>query len=221
MNMENKVLLSDIVLKWLRYREALQKGEATAEQAEDFDKIFPQILVKDYLPMAQKENLVAQIVWYTFDKQADETYIDYMTNFEICLILYGLLGYTTIENDLQMAALSSAIVDILYECGFVDKILNFCKKDYERLCTMADRAVNFRTGLELINSISVFDPQQLQELAQELKNTLGGLTPETVRGLVKIAQINDPATLAVAEALDKFGVLKTKEDVEQIINTEK
>lgn len=219
--MENKVLLSDIVLKWLRYREALQKGEATAEQAEDFDKIFPQILVKDYLPMAQKENLVAQIVWYTFDKQADETYIDYMTNFEICLILYGLLGYTTIENDLQMAALSSAIVDILYECGFVDKILNFCKKDYERLCTMADRAVNFRTGLELINSISVFDPQQLQELAQELKNTLGGLTPETVRGLVKIAQINDPATLAVAEALDKFGVLKTKEDVEQIINTEK
>lgn len=219
--MENKVLLSNIVLKWLRYREALQKGEATAEQAEDFDKIFPQILVKDYLPMAQKENLVAQIVWYTFDKQADETYIDYMTNFEICLILYGLLGYTTIENDLQMAALSSAIVDILYECGFVDKILNFCKKDYERLCTMADRAVNFRTGLELINSISVFDPQQLQELAQELKNTLGGLTPETVRGLVKIAQINDPATLAVAEALDKFGVLKTKEDVEQIINTEK
>ena len=219
--MENKVLLSEIVLKWLRYREALQKGEATAEQAEDFDKIFPQILVKDYLPMAQKENLVAQIVWYTFDKQADETYIDYMTNFEICLILYGLLGYTTIENDLQMAALSSAIVDILYECGFVDKILNFCKKDYDRLCTMADRAVNFRTGLELINSISVFDPQQLQELAQELKNTLGGLTPETVRGLVKIAQINDPATLAVAEALDKFGVLKTKEDVEQIINIEK
>ncbi len=219
--MENKVLLSDIVLKWLRYREALQKGEATPEQVEEFDKIFPQILVKDYLPMAQKENLVAQIVWYTFDKQADETYIDYMTNFEICLILYGLLGYTTIENDLQMAALSSAIVDILYECGFVDKILNFCKKDYERLCTMADRAVNFRTGLELINSISVFDPQQLQELAQELKNTLGGLTPETVRGLVKIAQINDPATLAVAEALDKFGVLKTKEDVEQIINTEK
>lgn len=219
--MENKVLLSEIVLKWLRYREALQKGEATAEQAEDFDKIFPQILVKDYLPMAQKENLVAQIVWYTFDKQADETYIDYMTNFEICLILYGLLGYTTIENDLQMAALSSAIVDILYECGFVDKILNFCKKDYERLCTMADRAVNFRTGLELINSIATFDPQQLQELAQELKNTLGGLTPETVRGLVKIAQINDPATLAVAEALDKFGVLKTKEDVEQIINTEK
>ena len=219
--MENKVLLSEIVLKWLRYREALQNGEATAEQAEDFDKIFPQILVKDYLPMAQKENLVAQIVWYTFDKQADETYIDYMTNFEICLILYGLLGYTTIENDLQMAALSSAIVDILYECGFVDKILNFCKKDYERLCTMADRAVNFRTGLELINSIATFDPQQLQELAQELKNTLGGLTPETVRGLVKIAQINDPATLAVAEALDKFGVLKTKEDVEQIINTEK
>ena len=219
--MENKVLLSNIVLKWLRYREALQKGEATAEQAEDFDKIFPQILVKDYLPMAQKENLVAQIVWYTFDKQADETYIDYMTNFEICLILYGLLGYTTIENDLQMAALSSAIVDILYECGFVDKILNFCKKDYDRLCTMADRAVNFRTGLELINSISVFDPQQLQELAQELKNTLGGLTPEAVRGLVKIAQINDPATLAVAEALDKFGVLKTKEDVEQIINIEK
>ena len=219
--MENKVLLSNIVLKWLRYREALQKGEATAEQVEEFDKIFPQILVKDYLPMAQKENLVAQIVWYTFDKQADETYIDYMTNFEICLILYGLLGYTTIENDLQMAALSSAIVDILCECGFVDKMLNFCKKDYERLCTMADRAVNFRTGLELINSISVFDPQQLQELAQELKNTLGGLTPETVRGLVKIAQINDPATLAVAEALDKFGVLKTKEDVEQIINTEK
>ena len=219
--MENKVLLSEIVLKWLRYRDALQKGEATPEQVEEFDKIFPQILVKDYLPMAQKENLVAQIVWYTFDKQADETYIDYMTNFEICLILYGLLGYTTIENDLQMAALSSAIVDILYECGFVDKILNFCKKDYERLCTMADRAVNFRTGLELINSISVFDPQQLQELAQELKNTLGGLTPETVRGLVKIAQINDPATLAVAEALDKFGVLKTKEDVEQIINVKK
>lgn len=211
--MENKVLLSNIVLKWLRYREALQKGEATTEQAEDFDKIFPQILVKDYLPMAQKENLVAQIVWYTFDKQADETYIDYMTNFEICLILYGLLGYTTIENDLQMAALSSAIVDILYECGFVDKILNFCKKDYDRLCTMADRAVNFRTGLELINSIATFDPQQLQTVTKELKNTVGGLQPEVVENLIKIAHINDPVTLAVADALDRYGVLQSKEEI--------
>ena len=48
--MGNKVLLSDIVLKWLRYREALQKGEVTPEQVEEFDKIFPRILVKDYLP---------------------------------------------------------------------------------------------------------------------------------------------------------------------------
>ena len=219
--MENKVLLSDIVLKWLKYREALQKGEATAEQVEEFDKIFPQILVKDYLPMKQKEFLVSQIVWYTFDSQKNEDYMGLISGYEVSLLLYGLLGYTTIENDLQMAALSPAIVDVLYECGFVDKILGFCKKDYERLCLMADRAVNFRTGLNLIDSISIFDPQQLQELTQELKDTLGGLKPEAVKGLVKIAQINDPATLAVAEALDKFGVLKTKEDVEQIINVKK
>ena len=86
---------------------------------------------------------------------------------------------------------------------------------------MADRAINFRTGLNLIDSISMFEPQQLQELVQELKDTIGGLKPEAVKGLVKIAQINDPVTLAVTEALDKFGVLRTKEDVEQIINVEK
>lgn len=211
--MENKVLLSDIVLKWLKYREALQKGEATAEQVEEFDKIFPQILVKDYLPMAQKEMVVSQIVWYTFDKQSDETYIDCMSNFEICLILYGLLDYTTIENDLQMAALSAAIVDILYECGFVEKILSFCKKDYERLCKMADRAVNFRTGLELITTISTFDSQQLQMVSKELKNTIGSLKPEMIENMVKFAQMNDPITIAVTEALDKYGILKSKEEI--------
>jgi hypothetical protein len=211
--MENKVLLSDIVLKWLKYREALQKGEATAEQVEEFDKIFPQILVKDYLPMKQKEMAISQIVWYTFDKQPDETYIDCMSNFEICLILYGLLSYTTIENDLQMAALSAAIVDILYECGFVEKILSFCKKDYERLCKMADRAVNFRTGLELITTISTFDSQQLQTVSKELKNTIGNLKPEMIENMVKFAQMNDPITIAVTEALDKYGILKSKEEL--------
>lgn len=211
--MENKVLLSDIVLKWLKYREALQKGEATAEQIEEFDKIFPQILVKDYLPMKQKEMAISQIVWYTFDKQPGETYIDCMSNFEICLILYGLLGYTTIENDLQMAALSAAIVDILYECGFVEKILSFCKKDYERLCKMADRAVNFRTGLELITTISTFDSQQLQTVSKELKNTIGNLKPEMIENMVKFAQMNDPITIAVTEALDKYGILKSKEEI--------
>lgn len=211
--MENKVLLSDIVLKWLKYREALQKGEATAEQVEEFDKIFPQILVKDYLPMKQKEMAISQIVWYTFDKQPDETYIDCMSNFEICLILYGLLSYTTIENDLQMAALSAAIVDILYECGFVEKILSFCKKDYERLCKMADRAVNFRTGLELITTISTFDSQQLQMVSKELKNTIGNLKPEMIENMVKFAQMNDPITIAVTEALDKYGILKSKEEI--------
>lgn len=217
--MENKVLLSDIVLKWLKYREALQKGEATAEQVEEFDKIFPQILVKDYLPMKQKEMAISQIVWYTFDKQPGETYIDCMSNFEICLILYGLLGYTTIENDLQMAALSASIVDILYECGFVDKILSFCKKDYERFCLMAERAVNFKSGLDLLVSLESFNPEVIRNTAESLKGTLSGLTPEALRGMVKIAQMNDPATLAVAEALDRFGVLKTKEDVEQILKT--
>ena len=211
--MENKVLLSDIVLKWLKYREALQKGEATAEQVEEFDKIFPQILVKDYLPMKQKEMAISQIVWYTFDKQPDETYIDCMSNFEICLILYGLLSYTTIENDLQMAALSAAIVDILYECGFVEKILSFCKKDYERLCKMADRAVNFRTGLELITTISTFDSQQLQTVSKELKNTIGNLKPEMIENMVKFAQMNDPITIAVTAALDKYGILKSKEEI--------
>ena len=211
--MENKVLLSDIVLKWLKYREALQKGEATTEQVEEFDKIFPQILVKDYLPMKQKEMAISQIVWYTFDKQPDETYIDCMSNFEICLILYGLLSYTTIENDLQMAALSAAIVDILYECGFVEKILSFCKKDYERLCKMADRAVNFRTGLELITTISTFDSQQLQMVSKELKNTIGNLKPEMIENMVKFAQMNDPITIAVTEALDKYGILKSKEEI--------
>ena len=211
--MENKVLLSDIVLKWLKYREALQKGEATAEQVEEFDKIFPQILVKDYLPMKQKEMAISQIVWYTFDKQPGETYIDCMSNFEICLILYGLLSYTTIENDLQMAALSAAIVDILYECGFVEKILSFCKKDYERLCKMADRAVNFRTGLELITTISTFDSQQLQMVSKELKNTIGNLKPEMIENMVKFAQMNDPITIAVTEALDKYGILKSKEEI--------
>ena len=211
--MENKVLLSDIVLKWLKYREALQKGETTAEQVEEFDKIFPQILVKDYLPMKQKEMAISQIVWYTFDKQPDETYIDCMSNFEICLILYGLLSYTTIENDLQMAALSAAIVDILYECGFVEKILSFCKKDYERLCKMADRAVNFRTGLELITTISTFDSQQLQTVSNELKNTIGNLKPEMIENMVKFAQMNDPITIAVTEALDKYGILKSKEEI--------
>lgn len=217
--MGNKVLLSDIVLKWLKYREALQKGEATAEQVEEFDKIFPQILVKDYLPMKQKEMVISQIVWYTFDKQPDETYIDCMSNFEICLILYGLLSYTTIENDLQMAALSASIVDILYECGFVDKILSFCKKDYERFCLMAERAVNFKSGLDLLVSLESFNPEVIRNTAESLKGTLSGLTPEALRGMVKIAQMNDPATLAVAEALDRFGILKTKEDVEQILKT--
>ena len=84
---------------------------------------------------------------------------------------------------------------------------------------MADRAVNFKTGLELLSSVEGFNPDTINKTAESLKGTLSGLAPETVEGMVKIAQMNDPTTMAVAEALDKLGVLKTKKDIEQIIKT--
>lgn len=42
---------------------------------------------------------------------------------------------------------------------------------------------------------------------------MGGLQPEVVENLIKIAHINDPVTLAVADALDRYGVLQSKEEI--------
>ena len=84
---------------------------------------------------------------------------------------------------------------------------------------MAERAVNFKSGLDLLVSLESFNPEVIRNTTESLKGTLSGLTPEALQGMVKIAQMNDPTTLAVAEALDKFGILKTKEDVEQILKT--
>lgn len=217
--MENKVLLSDILINWFNCRDAYKAGTTNEEAEKALHQCKQDLLVQSRLNMSDKSSALLYVVWNL--KNAEKDAVEMVISLECVKVIYGLLAYTNIENDMgEVAALPSSI-DALYDSGIIDDILKFCEKDYKYLEQMVDRMMNYSNLFQIVELFDGLDADKFNKTILELKKVVQNIDAETVKNLATITQNNDPVTVAAAKVLSESGLLKSDELASIAKNTEK
>lgn len=220
--MENKVLLSDILISWFDCREAYEKQEnqeIIKEKEEKLTLLKQNLLIKSRLTMSEKAEALIYIAW-NFQKSEKDA-VETTVCLECAKIIYGLLAYAGVENDLNDIAIGSTVVDALYDSGIIEEILKFCERDYRYLEQMVDRMLNYSNLFQMVEMFEGLDADKLDKTVKAMKKMIQGIDAETVKNLATITQNNDPITAAVASTLSEQGLLKSDELTQIIKNTER
>ena len=216
--MENKVLLSDILINWFNCSDAYKAGTTNEEAEKALQQCKQDLLVQSRLTMSDKSAALLYVAWNF--KNVERDAVDAVIRSECAKILYCLLAYSNIENDMGETAMSSAVIDALYDSGIIDDILKFCERDYRYLEQMVDRMLNYSNLFQMVEMFDGLDADKLDKTVKAMKKMIQGLDAETVKNLATITQQNDPMTAAVAGALSEYGLLKSDELVKMTKNTE-
>ena len=215
--MENKVLLSDILINWFNCSDAYKAGTTNEEAEKALQQCKQDLLVQSRLTMSDKSAALLYVAWNF--KNVERDAVDAVIRSECAKILYCLLAYSNIENDMGETAMSSAVIDALYDSGIIDDILKFCERDYRYLEQMVDRMLNYSNLFQMVEMFDGLDADKLDKTVKAMKKMIQGLDAETVKNLATITQQNDPMTAAVAGALSEYGLLKSDELVKMTKNT--
>lgn len=217
--MENKVLLSDILINWFNCRDAYKEGTTNQEAEKALQQQKQDLLVQSRLTMSDKTAALLYIAWSFKNSERDA--VEATIRIECAKILYCLLAYSNIDNDMGEIAMSPATIDALYDSGIVDDILKFCESDYRHLEQMVDRMLNYSNLFKMVEMFDGLDADKLEKTVKTMKKTIQGLDAETVKNLATITQQNDPMTAAVAGVLSEQGLLQSDELAKMAKNTEK
>mgnify|MGYP004515769487 FL=1 len=217
--MENKVLLSDILINWFNCRDAYKEGTTNQEAEKALQQYKQDLFVQSRLTMSDKTAALLYIAWSFKNSERDA--VEATIRIECAKILYCLLAYSNIDNDMGEIAMSPATIDALYDSGIVDDILKFCESDYRHLEQMVDRMLNYSNLFKMVEMFDGLDADKLEKTVKTMKKTIQGLDAETVKNLATITQQNDPMTAAVAGVLSEQGLLQSDELAKMAKNTEK
>lgn len=141
---------------------------------------------REYIPLVEKQVQVAAILGGIPGDDNDA--LVYENWLVLGKVVYGVLAYVVnLENDLDRVAMTPAVVDLLYQMGIIDDILEHCEKDYRRLEKMIEETLNFSNILRLTQTVELFDAEKIDEFTQELRNMKNELTPEMLADLKSLA----------------------------------
>ena len=162
------------------------------EKAKAFEEIKTALVIRDYMPLGQKELVMRKAL---IDMRSDEQVLPYTASvlYEIALLFDCLLAYVVnLDANIDSIYKDASFYDILKLSGIIDYILSFCEKDYDSLRQMADRMISFDNLKELTKNIELASPEQVQRLTDEFKRFTTETTPEVLKHMGEIMAANDP-----------------------------
>ena len=162
------------------------------EKALKFNEIQQGLVIRDYMPLGQKELIMRKAL---IDMRSDEQVLPYTASIlhEIALLFDCLLAYVVnLDPNIDNIYKDASFYDILKLSGIIDYILSFCEKDYESLRQMADRMISFDNLKELTKNIELASPEQVQRLTDEFKRFTTDTNSEVLKHMGEIMAANDP-----------------------------
>ena len=162
------------------------------EKALKFNEIQRGLIIRDYMPLGQKELVMRKAL---IDMRSDEQVLPYTASvlYEIALLFDCLLAYVVnLDPNIDNIYKDASFYDILKLSGIIDYILSFCEKDYASLRRMADRMISFDNLNELTKNIELASPEQIQSLTEEFKRFTTDTNPEMLKHIGEIMAANDP-----------------------------
>lgn len=193
-NKQYKPMLADVIYFLSDYK----KGKFTKK---DFENFMETIKIKSYLPFELKSNITIGLM-VEIGYNVNFTGAMKATALEFNILTKVLLAYTNIEgiNEFE-GKWDFKHYDLFLETGFVDYILQYCEKDFERFRGIIYRTFSFESNAELINNFINANAIDQSEKLKEAQEFLGGLSSEDKGFLAQIAQVGSPETQAILNFL--------------------
>ena len=95
--MDNKVLLSDILISWFNCRDAYKEGKTNQEAEKALQQYKQNLLVQDRLTMSEKTAALLYTAWSL--KSDERNAVETTIRIEYAKTLYCLLAYSNIDNE--------------------------------------------------------------------------------------------------------------------------
>lgn len=190
------------------------------EKANLFETIKSQLIVREYMPLGQKEICLRKAI---IDVRSDEELMPYTASilYEIAVLFDCLLAYVVnLEPDIDSLYKDASFYDLIVMSGLKDYILSFCGKDYEDMRHMADRMITFDNLKELTKMLNFASDEEVRSLTNEFKNFTTNTDTELLRGLSKLMAMNDPLMNSIKNSVEDtaFRYAQTVEDGDESSN---
>ena len=213
---EDKLLLTDLLELCLDFKE--NPTDESEKKIVDFVNKFNVI---SYMPIQSKQIALALILnSATITEQdiklgagSDMDITDVVLNLEAGKLIYGLLPYViNLENDLGAQGLNMGVLDLLYQFGIADHILQYCRLDFDRLDKMVEEANNYSNLAKLADNIALMSPENMAEFTNVIIDLKNELTAEKLKDLKALATAGDPRWSALKETVADEAIGKAMEN---------
>lgn len=184
------------------------KNFGNEESTEKFEEIRKKLVIRDYLSINQKEIVLKKILM-DLTVQKDEPQI-FAISSEICLFFDALLAYTNINPEIDGTFKISEVYDIFSYVGLADYIYEFCKKDYERIVNMLDRAISWSNVEMLMQSVEDLDGEKLENLNKQFAEFTSENNLDMLGKIKDILGYNDPIVTTVKNNIEETAYQETK-----------
>ena len=184
---------------------------SNGESIDELNDLFQKLVIKSYMKMDYKVLCLTR-TFMDADKDIDIPSPFFVAALDIALLFDCLLSYANIDTGaITQEEKSYENYDILNESGWVEYILSFCTNDYNKLVSMAERAVSYENLISLMDSLNSFDSDALQKLTDKYEEFMETTDPQLIHDMSIIMMANDENTAKVVGSMMEESVDKVKE----------
>lgn len=164
--------------------------------------------VRTYLPMTQKASVLFRATMDS-DRPYDDNYAIFTMAMEVAMVFDGLLAYTNIEPVWDNTIKNYDTYDILEQSGFIDYVLQFCERDYNKLARLFERTVSVAHLMSLLEVLENIDGESVKALTTAINKFTNEADGQLVKDVADIMRYNDPELHqlkedVVEEVIDKI-----------------
>lgn len=216
--MENKIQIQVAI----RAMQEYLKNPADTGAVKSFEELKRSLVIRDYLTAAEK-NIVLFRILMDADRDINSTSSTFAMAMDLGCVFDGLLSYTNIDSTIPQEWKTYELYDMFHMSGLVDYILQYCRKDYERLVALVDRTVSFEHLTQLIDVVRKLDNKELKQTLAEFRALQEDMDPNLIRDISDIVRYNDPSlyvlkTKLVDEAMEQLDRADKIEKTDKMVN---
>lgn len=216
--MENKIQIQVAI----RAMQEYLKNPADAGAVKSFEELKRSLAIRDYLTAAEK-NIVLFRILMDADRDINSTSSTFAMAMDLGCVFDGLLSYTNIDSTIPQEWKTYELYDMFHMSGLVDYILQYCRKDYERLVALVDRTVSFEHLTQLVDVVRKLDNKELKQTLAEFRALQEDMDPNLIRDISDIVRYNDPSlyvlkTKLVDEAMEQLDRADKIEKTDKMVN---
>lgn len=183
--------------------------DPTSKQAnEALRGLQKRLEVRTYLPMTQKASVLFRATMDS-DRPYDDNYAIFTMAMEVAMVFDGLLAYTNVEPVWDNTIKNYDTYDILEQSGFIDYVLQFCERDYNKLARLFERTVSVAHLMSLLEVLENVDGESVKALTTAINKFTNEADGQLVKDVADIMRYNDPELHqlkedVVEEVIDKI-----------------